>query len=273
MPDQPPLTESSALSMNLVKFILLASVACYLGLAVFAALFANRMIFPQPPSSYSDSEAIIKIPYGSDGYEVSALFLPNEDADRIVFYHHGNGEDLGRIQGRLQLLREQGFAVFAWDYPGYGTSTGRPNEARVMQAARAGMQFIVNELGFSEEQVILYGRSLGGGPAVQLAVDHAVAGLILEGTFTSAFRVLTRVRILPWDVFDNLSRIDQIDAPLLIIHGNHDYTVPYSHAHQLYRRASEPKTFVTVDTGGHNNLVEDFADIYWEAIHSFIQSL
>lgn len=259
--------------MNLIKFVLLTSVACYLGLAVFAALFANRMIFPQPPSSYSDSDAIIKIAYGNQGHEVSALFLANDEADRIIFYHHGNGEDLGRIQGRLQLLREQGFAVFAWDYPGYGTSTGRPTESSIMQAARAGMDYITQELGFAGEQVILYGRSLGGGPAVQLAVDFPVAGVILEGTFTSTFRVMTRVRLLPWDIFDNLSRIDQIDAPLLIIHGNLDHTVPYSHAAQLYERASQPKTFVTVDTGGHNNLVEDFAEIYWEAIHSFIQSL
>ncbi len=259
--------------MNLLKMILMTVATAYLGLALFALVFANRMIFPQPPSSYSDSDAIIKIPYGDEGYEISALFLPNQQADRIVFYHHGNGEDLGRTQGRLELLREQGFAVFAWDYPGYGTSTGRPNERRIMQAAQASMQYIVEELGFSEEQVILYGRSLGGGPAVQLAEDHGVAGVILEGTFTSTFRVLTRIRLLPWDIFDNLSRIDAIEAPLLIIHGTLDHTIPYSHSLKLYERAADPKTLVTVDTGGHNNLVEDFAEIYWEAVDTFIQSL
>lgn len=259
--------------MSFLKFILLTATAGYLGLVIFAALFANRMIFPQPPSSYSDSDAIIKIPYGDEGYEISALYFPNREADRIVFYHHGNGEDLGRIQGRLQLLLEQGFAVFAWDYPGYGTSTGRPNETRVMQAAHAAMRHIQEDLGYAEEQIILYGRSLGGGPAVQLAASNNVAGLILEGTFTSAFRVMTRVQLVPWDVFDNLSRIDNINAPLLIIHGDRDHTVPYSHGLQLFERANEPKTLLTVDTGGHNNLVEDFAEIYWEAIHSFIQSL
>jgi pimeloyl-ACP methyl ester carboxylesterase len=259
--------------LQFLKLTLVVSAVSWIGLAAFALLFANKMIFPAPPSSYKDSDAILKIPYGSGGYVISAVYLPNPDADKVIFYHSGNGEDLGNIMGRLQDLQKRGFSVFAYDYPGYGTSTGSPNQKTVYQSAEAGVRHLREELGYQKSQIILYGRSLGGGPTAYLAKKDPYAGLILEGVFTSTFRVMTRVRVLPWDIFDVLGKIPHIQCPVLVIHGTRDFTVPFHHGQTLWRHAPETKSFLWIDGGGHNNLIENHPEAYWLAFSEFTGSL
>lgn len=259
--------------LSFLKLILTIGVVAWLGLAVFALLFANKMIFPAPPSSYKDSDAILKLPYGSSGLEFSGVYLANSEANKVIFYHSGNGEDLGNIMVRLQGLLERGFAVFAYDYAGYGTSPGTPNQSVVYEAAEAGADYLREELGYQNSQIILYGRSLGGGPAAYLAQKDAYAGLVLEGVFTSTFRVMTRIRLMPWDIFNVLGKIPQIQCPVLFIHGTRDFTVPFHHGQTLWKHAPEPKSFLWIEGGGHNNLVDDYADAYWQAVEKFIDSL
>lgn len=259
--------------LSFLKLSLTIITLSWLGLAVFALLFANKMIFPAPPTSYQDSDDIIKISYGSDGHAISAVYLPHPEATKVIYYHSGNGEDLGNVMNRLQGLQQRGFAVFAYDYPGYGTSTGTPNQASVYDAADAGAQYLREELGYQNSQIILYGRSLGGGPTSYLAAKDAYAGLILEGTFTSTFRVMTRIRVMPWDIFNVLGKIQDVQCPILFIHGTRDFTVPFHHSKTLWKHAPEPKSFLWIEGGGHNNLVEDYAEAYWQAIMNFTQSL
>lgn len=257
--------------MATLKLILQTLAVAYVGLALFALLFANKMIFPAPPTSYADSDAVGKFTDPETGDQITTLFLPNPESRLLIFYHHGNGEDLGNIMPRLEVLRALGFAVLAWDYPGYGTSEGRPTERAILRIAGAMMEAIPEQYGFAHEQVIQYGRSLGGGPAVWLATQFPAAGLITEATFTSTFRVMTRVRLLPWDVFNNIGRIDQVSCPVLILHGTRDGVVPFHHGRRLLERAPEPKSFTWFEGGGHNNLVDDFREAYVASIREFIQ--
>jgi fermentation-respiration switch protein FrsA (DUF1100 family) len=255
--------------LSSLKITLVVVTVSWFSLAAFALLFANKMIFPAPPSSYQDSEAILKIPYGNDGKVFSGVYLPNPNADSVIYYHSGNGEDLGNVMSRLQNWQNRGFAVFAYDYPGYGTSQGSPNQATVYQTAEAGLQHLRGELGYQNSQIILYGRSLGGGPTAYLAEKDIYAGLILEGTFTSTFRVMTRIRLMPWDIFDVLGKIPNIQCPVLFIHGTRDFTVPFHHGKTLWQHAPEPKSFLWIEGGGHNNLVEDYPEAYWQAVLDF----
>jgi pimeloyl-ACP methyl ester carboxylesterase len=260
---------SSTPSIGFIKLLILITVLSYLGLALFALLFANKLVFPAPPSGYSDSPDLLKFTYDDKGNQVSMVFLENERATHLVFYHHGNGEDLHSILPRLQALRNMGFAVLAWDYPGYGTSDGKPSEKLVNDIARKIFDSIPDSFGYTPEQLILYGRSVGGGPAVALAAREKVAGLILEGVFTSIFRVGIKYNILPWDIFDNLGLIDQIQCPVLLLHGSNDRVVPFSHGQALFEKAPKPKFFSWFSGGGHNDLLDSYSDSYYSSIIRF----
>lgn len=259
-------------AISILKVLAVLLLLGYLGLVLFALVFANSMVFPAPPPGYSDSPEIRKFTLPG-GERLSLLYLEVPESPYLVYYHHGNGEDLEGIRPRLEALRELGLSVLAWDYPGYGTSEGRPSEARVLEAADRIWQSLPEQFGFPPERTLLYGRSLGGGPATWLAHRYRAAGLILEGTFTSTFRVVTRIRILPWDLFDNLSRIDQLQCPVLFLHGTLDDTVPFEHSRTLHARASGPKSYAWFEGGGHNDLFDGYPEVYASSISRFLESL
>lgn len=261
-------------SIGFIKLLLLLPVLAYAGLMAYAFVFANRLVFPAPPPGYSDSSDIIRFPY-EDGKSVAMVFLDNPGSRHLVFYHHGNGEDLQSSLQRMQALREAGFAVLGWDYPGYGTSDGKPSERELLKAARKILKDIPASYGYQPSQVIHYGRSLGGGPAIALAAEETCGGLIVEGTFTSVFRLGLglRVNILPWDIFDNISRIRKASCPVLVIHGTHDATVPFAHGQRLYEAAPGPKSFLWLDGGTHNDAIDTYRDSYYSSIRRFAESI
>ena len=253
---------------NILILLTSALAVIYIGGCIYAYLVAHSMIFPVPWPSYKDGPDIIKL-QSSDGESISAYYLEAPDAERLLLYSHGNGEDIGEIRPFLEEFRQRGISVFAYEYPGYGTSTGKPSEAGIFAAADASYQHITSELGFSADQVVLYGRSLGSGPSCWLAERYPVSGLILDGAFTSTFRVMTHVKLLPWDVFDNHKRIPKIDSPILFLHGKNDIVVPISHARKNYGRAKTKDAYWA--DAGHNDLVESMGDEYWKLVLGFIR--
>ncbi|MEX0322149.1 MAG: alpha/beta hydrolase [Puniceicoccaceae bacterium] len=263
----------SQTSFGILKLLLLIPGVAYLGLVVFAATFANRLVFPAPAASYKDSPDIIKFPYDDKGRSVSMIFLQNPGSDQLIFYHHGNGEDLQHTLGKMQFLREAGYSVLAWDYPGYGTSDGRPTEKLVLEIAEKIWNRIPADYGYAHDQVVHYGYSLGGGPAIWLAKKYACAGVIVEGTFTSIFRVGLPIKLLPWDLFDNQRWIPDITCPILIMHGTEDETVPFSHAKKLYELAPDPKSFTWVHNGRHTDLLDSHQETYLDSLKRFTESL
>lgn len=260
-------------SPGFIKLLLLLPVLAYVGLMAYAFLFANKLVFPVPPPGYSDSGEIIRFPYDKDGKSVALVFLEQPDSEYLIFFHHGNGEDLAHCLHRMQALHEAGFAVLGWDYPGYGTSEGKPSEKSVLEAARKIWKDIPQSYGYAPEKIIHYGRSLGGGPAIALAAEEPCGGLIVEGTFTSVFRlgIGLSINILPWDIFDNLSRIRKVRCPVLVIHGTHDATVPFTQGKRLFEAAPEPKFFAWLDGGTHNNAIEAYRDSYYSSIMRFAE--
>jgi hypothetical protein len=240
-------------------------VGAYLYLALFALLRADSFMFRPPRTSYRDGPRILKIP-AADGTPISAVHFETVDPVATVFFLHGNSEDLGDIMPRLEEMQARGYSVLAFDYRGYGTTPGRPTAAAVVSDALDVMRHLVERIGVPAQSVLLYGRSLGGGPAVEIARRHAVAALVLEGVFLSAFRVVTRVRVLPWDRFPVAAQLDSVRSPVLVIHAIADETVPFCHGEKLYSRAREPKARLWVDGAGHNNLVEVAGDAFWAAL-------
>jgi abhydrolase domain-containing protein 17 len=250
--------------------LLLAALVLY-GVLVFCVwLFADRMIFLPPRASYTAQNlATMRIPT-TDGQFLAAHYLPNDEADFVILYSHGNAEDLGSVTYTLQELHAHGFAVLGYDYRGYGLShPGRPTAARARGDLVAAYDYAVNQLGISADRIVLYGRSVGSGPTMQLAAEQPVAGLILESPFISIYRVVTNVPVFPFDKFPNLRLMKRVRCPVLIIHGTRDEVIPVAHGRRLYAAAREPKQALWVEGAGHNDVAAVAGSRYGQALQSF----
>lgn len=258
--------------LNVVLTILSALAAAYLGLMVMTWLVADAIMYPVPPPSYTDAPDQPKLP-SPDGNKITAVFMENPQATHVLLFGHGNKMDLGTAEDRLRQYQAHGWSVFAYDFPGYGTSTGSPSELGCYAALASAYAYLKDIKGIPPEKIVLYGLSLGAGPAVDLASREPVGGLILEGAFLSAFRVITRWRILPWDRFENIAKIGKARAPLLSIHAKEDQTVPFIHGRLLNEKHRGPKQHLWVANAGHNNILEVAPVEYWDALERFRQSL
>ena len=239
--------------MRFFSEMLLMGGAIYLFLSGFLLLFGERFLFhpPRPPYTAEEVETLpLTTPSGGT---VAAVFLPVADAPAVLLYAHGNAEDLAALSPRLERIASLGISVLAYDYPGYGASTGKPTEAGIYEAAETAMAFLLKR-GYAPSHIFLMGFSLGTAPTLFLAQRHAVAGMILQGAFLSAFRTVTVLPIFPGDRFVNAARIASIACPALFIHGTRDRVVPLWHGQALYQRYRGPKEHLWIDGGEHNGL-------------------
>jgi len=174
-----------------------------------------------------------------------------------ILFFHGNA---GNISGRVPIgkqLHNLGYNVLMVGYRGYGESTGSPSEEGFYRDAKAAWRYATEKQGVAPSDVILLGRSLGGAPATWLATQVKPRALILESAFTSVPDVAAHhypflpARWLSRIQFDNLSRIRELDMPVVVIHGTEDEVVPFAHGRQLFEAAGEPKHFV--ETSARHN--------------------
>nr|WP_272125784.1 alpha/beta hydrolase [Spirulina sp. CS-785/01] len=245
----------------------------YLFFAGYVFWRADSMIFHPPPVSYSEGggilgEEILKLTT-PDEEKIAAVHLPNPDAHYTLLYVHGNAEDLGQIQPVLNLLYDAGFSVFAYDYRGYGLSEGQPSEANAYEDINTAYGYLTETLEIPPDQIIVFGRSVGGGSAIDLASRETVGGVIVESAFTSAFRVVVPFPILPFDKFPNRAKLPEIQVPVLFIHGKADQTVPFHHSQTLYTVANDPKLALWVEGAQHNDLVWVAGKQYTEILKTF----
>jgi fermentation-respiration switch protein FrsA (DUF1100 family) len=240
----------------------------YAVVGAWAWLISDRMIFLPPAPTYRDTADILKVPT-SGGERIAAVYLPNPAATYTVLLSHGNAEDLGWVLPSLPPLRDLGFGVFAYDYRGYGLSQGRASEQHVYADIDAAYDYLTRELRVPAARIILYGRSLGAGAAVDLAARQSVGGLILESPFLTAFRVMTRIPLFPFDRFRNVDKIGRVRCPVLVMHGEADEIVPLWHGQQLFERVPGPKMFLAVPGAHHNDFLWVAGARYVTALRDF----
>lgn len=221
-------------------------------------------------SSYRDGPGVIRIET-QDGESISAVYLKNQDSLYTILYSHGNAEDLGLIMGHLKEFVNNGYSVLAYDYRGYGISEGKASEANTYKDVEAAFDYLVKDLGIEPKKIILLGRSVGGGPSVNLASKREVGGLILESSFISVYGVVSGFSSGGLDKFDNINKIKRVQCPVLIMHGTNDRVIKSFHGQKLYEAANEPKIKFWVEGAGHNNLSAIAGSRYWEAIESFME--
>jgi uncharacterized protein len=203
-----------------------------------------------------------------DGTRLHGWYCPCDKPRAILLFAHGNAGNLSQHSGLMQYFQKQlRVTAFIFDYRGYGRSEGLPTVEGILQDARAARIFLAHRAKVPESQIVLMGRSLGGGVVVQLGAESAARGLILESTFSSfkdvAAHHYPRLALLvPTSKLDSLSQIKRYKGPLLQSHGDADGTVPYSLGLKLFRAANDPKRWITIHGGDHNS--PQSADYYRE---------
>ncbi len=207
------------------------------------------------------------------GEQIHYWFLPVPDSRYTFLICHGNFGNLSHRGNKLLRFRQWfNCSVAIFDYPGYGKSSGRPSEAGCYSSAKAMMNWLKQHHLSSWDQLFLYGESLGGGVAVEMACQHPLGGLALIKTFSSLPAAAKyRFRLLPayWlmrNRFDNLNKMARVQCPIFIASASLDSIVPFGHGEELYRNTTTEKYFLPLTGQDHNDPLPDDCFI---AIQSF----
>ena len=194
----------------------------------------------------------------------------------VLLWFHGNATNIGQQLDELETYSRLGTNILALDYRGYGKSEGSPDEAGVYRDSEAAYRYLVDQRCLTPSSIIVYGHSLGGAVAIDLAARRECGGLIVESAFTNTGEMARRmfhvplIEHLPRSRFDSLAKIARVRAPILVIHGTHDQVIPFSMGKRLYEAASEPKLFLSVEGGEHDSIFISGGEKYWEHLQAFI---
>ena len=212
---------------------------------------------------------------------IHAWWIPAENpSDRYLLYLHGSALNIGANITHARRFHQMGFSVFLISYRGYGKSDGTfPTEAQVYADAQAAWTYLVKQKGIDPKAIFIYGHSLGGAVAIQLALNNpAAGGLIVEAAFTSIADMARRIpkyRIFPLELivherFDSIEKVSRLRPPVLYIHGTDDKLVPSEMSSELYKRTASSKQLKFIPGGGHNNSASVGGDEYLQAVKNFI---
>jgi fermentation-respiration switch protein FrsA (DUF1100 family) len=271
------------LSIGAVAIVVVYAAACtYMWATQLDHVFEPELLLQTTPDRLGMKFEELRIPVGSgaDQGELQAWWIPAGQPNApALLYLHGNYRNIGNNLEHTLRLHNLGFNVLLSDYRGYGKSSGgRPNEAKVYEDAEAAWQYLLKQRGVKPQQAFIYGHSLGGAIAIDLAMHHPeAAGLIIESSFTSAVEMgKLAYPFLPVDWlldqrFDALKKISRLKIPVLLIHGTWDKRVPVKMAQQLYAAAPQPKTLTLIEGGEHNNSGAVGWTEYRDAVTAFVK--
>ncbi|KAL3500014.1 hypothetical protein ACH5RR_039107 [Cinchona calisaya] len=208
------------------------------------------------------------------GNKIVAFYLKNPYARLTVLYSHGNAADLGQLYDLfVQLKANLRVNLVGYDYSGYGASTGKPSEFDTYADIEAIYECLETEYGVSQEDLILYGQSVGSGPTLHLAAKlPRLRGVVLHSAILSGLRVLCHVKFsFCFDIYRNVNKILKVKCPVLVIHGTKDDVVNWLHGNGLWKMARDPYEPLWIKGGGHCNL-ELYPD-YIRHLCRFIQEM
>lgn len=253
----------------------------YFLILVVLLVIQNRLIFrptrnfPFRPAQFGLKPEEIFFS-SSDGTRLHGWFFDaGKDAPCLLFCH-GNAGNISDRLANVKLLLKLPVNVFIFDYRGYGKSEGSPTEAGVYEDAESAWRFVHEKKGFAASRIVVFGRSLGGAVAAELALRRPLKALILESTFFSLKDLVGK--IFPYalfypfipDKFNTGRKIGKVHVPLFIIHGDQDRTVPWSHGKKLFDTANTPKKFWLVKGAHHTDAYEVAPAEYLERLRDFI---
>jgi len=212
-----------------------------------------------------------------DGINISGWYIPASPGTEknIILFCHGNAGNISHVMEYIREFHEMGFNTLFFDYRGYGKSDGKPSEEGTYFDAEAAWDYLIQQ-GNSPEKIIIYGQSLGGAIAAELALRKNPVALIIESSFTSIPELAMDlypwlpVKILSKYHYSTISKIGLIKSPKLIIHSPDDEIVPFKHGRMLYEKASQPRDFLEIK-GGHNDGFLVSGSIYNDGLMIFFK--
>lgn len=255
--------------LNSITSITLGLSLVYAGIVVVFFFWQDKFLYFPQYGGTKDTPAQIGLDYESlslmseDGVRLHGWYVPTNNARGSLLFFHGNAGDISLRLDSIRLFHELDLNVLIIDYRGYGKSQGKPSEHGTYRDARAAWRYLVDTKAVAPSKIILFGRSLGGAVAAQLASEQRPAALILESSFSSVPDLGAQlypylpVRWLARQRYATRDKLADLSCPVLIIHGRNDTIIPPSHAHTLYQAAQEPKQQLIL-RGGHNDAL--FAD-------------
>lgn len=208
------------------------------------------------------------------GNKVVATFWKHPNGRFTLLYSHGNAADLGQMQELfIELRAHLRVNIMSYDYSGYGGSTGKPSEFNTYYDIEAVYNCLNHDYGIMQEDVILYGQSVGSGPTLHLASRlPRLRGVVLHSAILSGIRVIYNVKLTFWfDIFKNIDKIRHVSCPVLVIHGTNDETVDFYHGKRLWELAKDKYDPLWVQGGGHCNL-ETYPE-YIKHLRKFVNAM
>ncbi|MHB8895296.1 MAG: alpha/beta hydrolase [Candidatus Geothermincolia bacterium] len=228
-------------------------------------MFESLLYFPDkiprdmPPPRWTPAGASEVWLRDEDGTEIHGLWW-DEPADRpAILFLHGNAQEVYSWSLVREDLEAARCRMLLIDYRGYGKSVGEPREAGLYMDGRAALDWL-RDRGVPGASTVIFGKSLGGAVACEIARGRELAGLILESTFTSLASVaaslfpFARGAVPAGGAYDSLSKLPEIHCPVLVIHGDVDMLIPFDEGRRLFEAASDPKEMFVVHGAGHNDV-------------------
>lgn len=253
--------------MKILFWILVGAVGLYLVMLIYLYFVQKSLVF-FPSKDFIATPDALDLKYENLNFEldgkskIHGWYFPNNNdtisaETKAVLFCHGNAGNISMRFPTIELFNELNIPFLIFDYRGFGQSTGELSEQSTYDDAKRCYDFLVRERNFKPENIIIFGRSLGGAVATELAKNEKCGGLILESTFSSAKDAGARIfpifpiKILLKYNFDSKNKIGQINCPLLVIHSPEDDIIPYDMGEKLFELGREPKTFLKI-SGLHN---------------------
>ncbi|KAI3914598.1 hypothetical protein MKW92_037865 [Papaver armeniacum] len=217
---------------------------------------SKNTLFVIPEVPKRDNVDVLKLKTRR-GNEIVAVYFRHPKATATLLYSHGNAADLGQMfELFVELSLRLRINLLGYDYSGYGQSTGKPSESNTYADIEAAYKCVKEQYGAKDEEIILYGQSVGSGPTLDLA-SHLpnLRAVVLHSPILSGLRVLYPVKRTYWfDIYKNIDKILLVSCPVLVIHGTADQVVDCAHGKQLWELSKEKYEPLWVSGGGHCNL-------------------
>jgi hypothetical protein len=249
---------------------------------VFLYYYQKHLVFFPTRSLTSDPSAIgldfkTVILDTKDHEKLHGWYIPDPNSQDVLLFLHGNAGNISDRISSIQRFRELGLNIFIFDYRGYGQSTGNVSEKGTYNDAQAAWTYLTTTRSFRPDQIVVHGRSLGGGVAGWVAEKYEPKALILESTFTSIDNIgketypFFPVRWLSRIHYNTIDRLKNINCPVLIIHSPEDEVIPYKHGLALYEAAKEPKSFLDIKHDHGDGFL--FSKSYVPGMRDFLSTL
>ncbi len=271
-------------ALSAIGLVLLVLLVFYGGASLLVYLRQHQYVY-YPFRELIATPAAINLPFEeltlrtTDGVGIHAWYVPGRKTASTLLFCHGNAGNISHRLDSLRIFHQLGLSVLIFDYRGYGHSEGTPSEAGTYRDAEAALRYLTEQRGVPVQDIVFFGRSLGGAVAARLATWHAPRALILESTFSSAPELagellpLFPMRYLVHIKYDALKHVRTVHVPLLIVHSTEDDIVPYSHAERLYAAAGSARKTLLPLRGDHNTGFLISGERYVEGIRDFLARL